>query len=153
MYRAYLQTEIGLLEITGTDKGIAAVRFVEQAAETAGNAASCVRRCQAELAEYFAGERQHFTVSLLPQGTLFQRMVWDRLRDIPYGGKISYRQLAAALERPQAVRAVGRANAANKVNIIIPCHRVVGADGSLTGYSGGLWRKEWLLAHEARVRG
>lgn len=152
MDKVYLQTEIGWLEITGTESGIIAVQYVDQAGEPAVDPPSCLRQGLTELAEYFAGERRRFSVNLLPRGTEFQQSVWSRLQEIPYGGAITYRQLAAMVGRPRAVRAAGRANATNKLNILIPCHRVVGTDGSLTGYSGGLWRKEWLLAHEASLK-
>ncbi|TGE04285.1 bifunctional transcriptional activator/DNA repair enzyme AdaA [Hymenobacter fodinae] len=102
-----------------------------------------------QLAEYFAGTRQEFTVPLCTPGTEFQQAVWQELQTIPYGTTRSYGQQALALQRPSAVRAVATANGMNRVAILIPCHRVIGADGHLTGYAGGLWRKQWLLALEA----
>ncbi len=102
----------------------------------------------AELERYFAGERRAFTVPLEPVGTPFQRQVWRALQRIPHGATCSYAELARAIGRPKAVRAVGTANGANPIPILIPCHRVVGADGSLTGYGGGLWRKKRLLELE-----
>ncbi|HEX8696924.1 MAG TPA: methylated-DNA--[protein]-cysteine S-methyltransferase [Longimicrobium sp.] len=102
----------------------------------------------AELGEYFRGERRDFGVPLAPRGTDFQRRVWDELRRIPYGQTISYRELAARVGRPAAVRAVGRANGTNPIPIIVPCHRVIGTDGSLTGYGGGLETKRRLLELE-----
>jgi len=107
-------------------------------------------RCKAQLAEYFAGTRTTFDVPLAPDGTPFQQTVWKALSDIPYGETRSYGNIAEALGKPTASRAVGMANGKNPLAIIVPCHRVVGANGRLTGYSGGLARKEWLLAHEAR---
>jgi methylated-DNA-[protein]-cysteine S-methyltransferase len=105
-----------------------------------------------ELDEYFRGERETFTVPVAPSGTEFQRAVWDQLTKIPYGRTVSYGDVAAALgKRPVASRAVGLANGRNPISIIIPCHRVIGADGSLTGYGGGLDRKEWLLRHEGAL--
>ncbi len=103
---------------------------------------------RAELAEYFAGTRQTFSVPLVTPGTPFQRAVWEELRTIPYGTTRSYGQQAAALRKPEAVRAVASANGMNRVAILIPCHRVIGANGKLTGYAGGLWRKERLLQLE-----
>ena len=111
-------------------------------------AAAAVRM---QLQEYFAGGRRSFELALVPEGTPFQREVWRALRDVPYGCTVSYGELAAAIGRPRAVRAVGLANGANPLPIVIPCHRVIGADGSLTGYGGGLERKRWLLAHEGTL--
>ncbi len=105
----------------------------------------------AQLAEYFAGKRTDFTVPLHTPGTDFQRRVWQELRRIPCGQVRSYAQQAAAIGRPTATRAVARANGDNRIAIVIPCHRVIGADGSLTGYGGQLWRKQWLLNHERRA--
>lgn len=105
-----------------------------------------------QLEEWFAGTRRSFDVPLRVSGTPFQREVWDALATIPYGETWSYAKLAAAIGRPRAVRAVGLANGRNPVSVVVPCHRVVGADGSLTGYGGGLAAKEWLLAHEAQSR-
>ena len=102
----------------------------------------------AQLAEYFAGERTAFDLPLAPHGTAFQQAVWAALRDIPYGETRSYGELAAALGRPGASRAVGLANGRNPISIVVPCHRVVGAGGKLTGYAGGMERKSWLLALE-----
>lgn len=101
-----------------------------------------------ELAEYFAGTRQIFTTRLSPQGTPFQRTVWQQLTTIPFGTTCSYGQIAAAIARPKAVRAVGAANGQNPLPLFIPCHRVIGARGDLTGFAGGLPLKRWLLAHE-----
>ncbi len=102
-----------------------------------------------QLAEYFAGSRREFELPLNLRGTEFQRRVWRALTGIPYGNTQSYGELARRIENPGAARAVGLANNRNPVPIIVPCHRVIGADGSLTGYGGGLDRKRWLLAHEA----
>jgi methylated-DNA-[protein]-cysteine S-methyltransferase len=106
-----------------------------------------------QLDEYFDGERTRFDLRLALDGTAFQRRVWAALQDIPYGQTISYGQLADQIGQPSASRAVGLANGKNPVGIIVPCHRVVGADGSLTGYGGGIERKHYLLAHERRVSG
>ena len=105
-----------------------------------------------QLGAYFAGELQDFTVPLAPSGTPFQREVWAALRDIPYGSTCSYADLAVAVGRPTAVRAVGAANGRNPVGIIVPCHRVIGSGGSLTGYGGGLERKRFLLDLESQQR-
>jgi methylated-DNA-[protein]-cysteine S-methyltransferase len=109
-----------------------------------------VAACQ-QLRAYFAGERIDFDLPLAPCGTDFQRRVWDELRRIPFGATTSYRELARRIGHPTAVRAVGAANGRNPLPIIVPCHRVIGADGTLVGYGGGLERKQWLLRHEAEV--
>jgi methylated-DNA-[protein]-cysteine S-methyltransferase len=101
-----------------------------------------------QLREYFDGSRTRFELSLAPEGTPFQRAVWEELARIPFGERISYGRLARRIGRPRAIRAVGAANGANPIAIVIPCHRVIGSDGSLTGYGGGLAIKRWLLDHE-----
>ncbi len=104
--------------------------------------------CKAQLDAYFAGRLKVFTLPLRLEGTPFRQKVWQALQHIPYGATQSYKDVALAIDQPLAMRAVGGANHHNPVSIIVPCHRVVGADGSLTGYGGGMWRKEWLLNHE-----
>jgi methylated-DNA-[protein]-cysteine S-methyltransferase len=103
-----------------------------------------------QLSEYFAGERSEFDLPLAPEGTAFQRKVWNALCTIPYGETLSYGGLARRIGQPTAARAVGLANGSNPLPIVVPCHRVIGADGSLTGFGGGIERKRWLLAHEAK---
>ena len=105
-----------------------------------------------QLGEYFAGERTEFELELAPHGTEFQQRVWRLLLDIPYGETRTYGSLANELGNPRSVRAVGLANGRNPISIVVPCHRVIGADGTLVGYGGGLERKRTLLAHEAEVR-
>lgn len=103
-----------------------------------------------QLAAYFAGERQVFDLPLAPEGTAFQQMVWTALTKIPFGETRTYGQQAALIRRPSASRAVGAANGKNPIGIIVPCHRVIGTNGTLTGYAGGLAMKQWLLEHERR---
>ena len=112
-----------------------------------------LRQVELELVEYFAGTRKKFSVPLMVPGTDFQQTVWRVLQDIPYGETWSYKQQADALGKPKAVRAVANANGMNRISIIIPCHRVIGADGNLTGYGGGLPRKQFLLDHEGENAG
>lgn len=104
-----------------------------------------------QLKEYFSGERRDFSIPIFPIGTQFQKEVWSVLQDIPYGQTISYQQEALLLKKPKAVRAVANANGQNKISILIPCHRVIGSNGTLTGYGGGLWRKQKLLEIEKVV--
>jgi methylated-DNA-[protein]-cysteine S-methyltransferase len=111
-------------------------------------APSRLREARAQLAAYFAGKLLTFDLPLAPRGTEFQRTVWDELLRIPYGDTISYADLARRIGKPSAMRAVGAANGANPIALIVPCHRVIGADGTLTGYGGGLPAKRWLLDHE-----
>jgi methylated-DNA-[protein]-cysteine S-methyltransferase len=110
-----------------------------------------LRPVRDQLDAYFAGARQHFELDLDATGTEFQRRVWGELRRIPYAGTISYAELARRIENPKAMRAVGLANGRNPIPIIVPCHRVIGANGSLTGFGGGIERKRWLLEHESRI--
>jgi methylated-DNA-[protein]-cysteine S-methyltransferase len=114
--------------------------------------AAPLAQARRELAEYFAGRRKTFSVPLAPGGTPFQRRVWEELRRIPYGATASYREIARAVGSPGAVRAVGAACARNPIAIVVPCHRVIGSDGSLTGYAAGLARKRTLLALESQAR-
>lgn len=104
-----------------------------------------------QLTEYFAGRLREFEVRLAPEGTEFQKKVWQELGQIPFGTTISYGELARRIGQPAASRAVGAANGQNPISIIVPCHRVIGANGTLTGYGGGIERKKWLLEHEARI--
>jgi AraC family transcriptional regulator of adaptative response/methylated-DNA-[protein]-cysteine methyltransferase len=110
---------------------------------------SPIDQIEAQMGEYFAGERRIFETPLAPIGSDFRKLVWDRLRAIRVGETCSYGELARAIGRPSATRAVASANGANPIAIVVPCHRVIGADGSLTGYGGGIWRKRWLIEHEA----
>ena len=126
------------------------LRHDETAAPTTGGPFDAVRE---QLDAYFAGELETFELDLDPHGTPFQQRVWAELSRIPYGETISYSELAHRLGDPKLVRAVGLANGRNPISIVIPCHRVIGADGSLVGYGGGLERKRWLLEHEAVAAG
>ncbi len=109
-----------------------------------------VGRVAHQLSEYFAGQRRVFDLPLALHGTEFQLAVWNELLRVPYGDTITYAELARRIGRPAAIRAVGAANGANPIPVIVPCHRVIGSDGTLTGYGGGIERKQWLLAHEGR---
>ncbi len=144
---AYYDSPIGLIEIGGTSEGITSLFFVEERRQGAVTNEVCEEAVR-QLAEYFAGSRQEFDLPVALRGTEFQREVWQGLRNISFGQTVSYGDLARAIGRPSAVRAVGAANGDNPISIIVPCHRVIGSDGSLTGYGGGLERKEWLLRHE-----
>lgn len=105
-----------------------------------------------QLDEYFCGKRREFSIKLNPKGTEFQKRVWNELLKISFGKTISYRDQATSMGNLKGIRAIASANGKNKIAIIIPCHRVIGSNGSLTGYAGGLWRKRWLLDHESNIR-
>ena len=149
---------IGELLLTASESALTGVWFpgkgrVTAAAPDDGREPAngiLVRACE-QLAEYFAGSRTTFAIPLAPAGTPFQRRVWDALRAIPYGTTLSYGELARRLGDLRATRAVGAANGRNPIPIIVPCHRVVGANGELTGFGGGLDRKRWLLEHEGAL--
>ncbi len=148
---AWYRSPIGWLEIKGSDKGIRSVVYLEDQPEQE-TIPFCLADCLDQLKQYFNGERTAFSLKLDPAGTAFQLRVWELLLTIPYGCSITYLQLALLSGDAKAVRAVGHANGQNRLNIIIPCHRVIGANGKLTGYGGGLWRKAWLLKHETLGR-
>lgn len=148
--RAYYSSPIGTIEIIGNRHGLLAIRFLSKDPPDSPPVPPPLRRALREVDEYFKGRRTRFSLELVLQGTEFQTAVWRRLMEIPYGETRSYGEIAKAVRRPKAVRAVGAANAVNKIGIVIPCHRVIGSDGGLTGYGGGLWRKRWLLAHERK---
>jgi len=150
MNYAYLESPIGLIELGGTAEALTTVAFVEQRrADAVSN--TVVDEALWQLAEYFAGVRREFDVPLALHGSEFQQAVWAQLLTIPCGQMVSYQDIADGLDNPQAVRAVGAANGQNPISIIVPCHRVVGSNGKLVGYGGGLWRKEWLLRHEGAL--
>lgn len=149
MIKVYYHSEIGIIEIAGTEAGILSILYVQEAeGSNPLTIPSVLAECLQQIDEYFHRGRREFAVKMLPQGTDFQLQVWEKLQEIPFGQTWSYRELAIAIGNEKAVRAVGNANSKNKLNIIIPCHRVIGSNKTLTGYSGGLWRKEWLLQHE-----
>ena len=150
---AYYESPIGFLEIKGSDAGVAAVNFVDARGPRSGRGGgrplpAALAACRTQLEEYFRGDRRTFSVKLDLRGTDFQKKVWKELRSVGFGKTTTYKAIARAVGNPAATRAVGGANDRNPVSIIVPCHRVVGSDGRLTGYGGGLWRKDWLLRHE-----
>ena len=147
-YKAFYKSPLGPLEINATTQSILSVEFVEETLPEDSDPPFCLKTCLKQIDEYFSGKRKEFLLKLDPQGTNFQRLIWQQLAKIPYGAVITYGEIASIIGKPKACRAVGSANGRNPIAIIIPCHRVVGSDGSLTGYGGGLWRKQWLIKHE-----
>ena len=142
-----VETPIGPLLLSAEDGRLSGIAF-DSSAE-ARSSERLFLDAEAQLHAYFAGELERFELPLAPRGTAFQLSVWEALREIPYGSTTTYSELAAALGRPSACRAVGAANGRNPLPVIVPCHRVIGAAGELTGYGGGLERKQMLLALEA----
>ena len=152
-FTLYCSSPVGFIEIKGTDKAITSTSFIEEQGPSSETIPAVLLQCKNELDEYFAGARKNFDVPLAPEGTDFQKQVWSELLKIGFGNTTSYMAIAKKMNNPGAVRAVGLANGKNPIGIIIPCHRVIGGDGSLTGYAGGLWRKKWLLEHEGNASG
>ncbi|WP_269465164.1 methylated-DNA--[protein]-cysteine S-methyltransferase [Halomonas huangheensis] len=151
-FRPPAHEALGTLVIGATSRGIARLDFMneEQASQIPHRPNAQTEACHAQLQEYFAGQRHDFELALDASGTDFQRQVWQALTRIPYGETRSYSELAESLGRKGAQRAIGSANGRNPIAVIVPCHRVIGSDGSLTGYAGGIGRKQWLLAFEAQ---
>jgi methylated-DNA-[protein]-cysteine S-methyltransferase len=147
------ESPIGQLVLSGGDQALSGIAFSDSKKAPEIDASwsrddGAFARVAEQLSAYFAGELTRFELDLAPQGTPFQQRVWAALLTIPYGATTTYGKLAESLGDPRATRAVGLANGRNPIPIVIPCHRVIGADGSLTGYGGGMRRKQWLLAHE-----
>ncbi len=149
METAWIESPIGWLELTGDSQGLRSISFKEDGDDQTTTIPPSLTVAVQQLNAYFRKERTQFDLRLNPQGTLFQEKVWRQLQDIPYGTTCSYQEIANRLGDPKVIRAAASANGKNPLAIVIPCHRVVGSDGSLTGYAGGLHRKKWLLEHES----
>ncbi|TRX40444.1 methylated-DNA--[protein]-cysteine S-methyltransferase [Flavobacterium restrictum] len=147
METAHIKTPLGIAKISGDENGIAVISIMEQG-EVSGIILFHLQEAATQLTDYFDGKRTNFTFQLNPSGTNFQQKVWKGLLEIPFGKTMSYLELSKKLGDVKAIRAVAAANGKNPLWIVVPCHRVIGTDGSLTGYAGGLWRKKWLLEHE-----
>jgi len=146
-YQSIYHSPIGDIEISGNESGIASLYF-RDGENSYTEIHTSLLNCYNQLDEYFNGTRKNFDPKLNLQGTEFQLNVWKQLMKIPFGITISYLDLARSLGNRNLIRAVGRANGSNPISIIVPCHRVVGSKGDLTGYGGGIWRKRWLLDYE-----
>jgi methylated-DNA-[protein]-cysteine S-methyltransferase len=154
LYYTYYESPIGLIKIAATPHYVSELAFVDDAAQILhGEPGICdvLHQCTEELIEFFSGRRKTFTVPVHQEGTEFQKRVWSELLEIPFGKTATYLDMAKRMGDPKATRAIAAANGKNNISIIVPCHRVIGSDKSLTGYSGGLWRKKWLLQHEFRI--
>ncbi|MBS0236687.1 MAG: methylated-DNA--[protein]-cysteine S-methyltransferase [Proteobacteria bacterium] len=163
LYRNTIDTPLGDMVVVVDEKAVRILEFADSKllplrlkkladshSIVEGNKGKLIVQLKAELAAYFAGTLQVFSVALDPFGTSFQQQAWLQLRSINYGKTISYMQQCSGMSRPKAHRAVGSANAANPIAVIVPCHRVIRNDGDISGYAGGIWRKIWLLEHERR---
>lgn len=148
MQQAYIKTPLGTALIEGDASGISKIHVFDSDEPVSVVIAAELQEAVTQLNEYFDGNRSRFTFLLNPQGTDFQKKVWKALVEIPFGKTTSYQALSTQLGDVKAIRAVASANGKNPLWIVVPCHRVIGTDGSLTGYAGGLWRKKWLLEHE-----
>ncbi len=156
---AYYPSPIGILKIEAGKEKVLTISYmndevdfsIEKSNEKSSIPGRLAAMCIAQLEEYFAGTRQVFDLPFSQPGTDFQQKVWNALCDIPYGKTISYLELSRWIGNEKAIRAVGTTNGKNQLNIVVPCHRVIGSNGKLVGYGGGLWRKKWLLDHESRL--
>ena len=148
METAFINTPLGISKIVGDADGISAISILSEG-EVSKKIPKELKECITQLQQYFDGHRNHFDFKMNPQGTDFQQKVWQELLNIPFGKTMSYLDLSKKLGDVKAIRAVASANGRNPLWIVVPCHRVIGTDGSLTGYAGGLWRKKWLLEHES----
>ena len=153
----YYNSPIGILLIKNSGNAITEVSFVEKVTDTVAEeiifqqpSSTILKKCIAQLDDYFSGKLFQFNLNLAQKGTAFQQQVWNELLNIRYGRTVSYLSLSKRIGNEKAIRAVGTANGKNNIAIIVPCHRVIGQDGSLVGYAGGLQRKHWLLDHEAK---
>jgi len=152
MGNCIIHSPLGFAKLEGDENGISSLTILTNDVTASSTIPETLEDAVSQLSEYFKGERKAFSLKLNPRGTYFQKRVWDALLTIPYGKTTTYLQLSKDLGDVKAIRAVANANGKNPLWIIIPCHRVIGSDGSLTGYAGGLHRKQWLLEHESPFR-
>ena len=147
MQTVFINSPLGITKIVGDENGISIISILQEG-EVSAKIPKELKEAVQQLQQYFEGKRSNFNFKLNPKGTEFQQKVWQGLLEIPFGKTMSYLELSKKLGDVKAIRAVASANGKNPLWIVIPCHRVIGTDGSLTGYAGGLWRKKWLLEHE-----
>lgn len=149
--KIHLKTPLGIARIIGSDKGISEIKILDETPQLTSIIPEVLLNAEEQLDAYFRGELKNFDLKLDPEGTDFQKKVWKALLEIPYGETVSYLELSKQIGDVKAIRAVASANGKNPLWIVVPCHRVIGSDGSLTGYAGGLDRKKWLLEHEGAL--
>lgn len=147
-YKRIIVTPVGNMIAIANDDALLSLDFFDETISVESSTSELLDQLETQLSEYFSHKRKHFTIPLLPHGTAFQQAVWETLSTIPYASKVSYADEAKMFGNPKAVRAVANANAKNPISIIIPCHRVISSNGEIGGYSGGIWRKEFLLSLE-----
>lgn len=147
METVFVKTPLGIAKIIGDEDGISVISVSDEG-DSSSTIPMVLQEAVSQLNDYFEGKRTDFAFKLNPSGTEFQQKVWRGLLEIPFGKTMSYLELSKKLGDVKAIRAVASANGKNPLWIVVPCHRVIGTDGSLTGYAGGLWRKKWLLEHE-----
>jgi methylated-DNA-[protein]-cysteine S-methyltransferase len=147
----FINSPLGTTKIVGDENGISQISILEEG-EISTTIPNELKLAVTQLNDYFAGTRTYFDFKINPKGTEFQQKVWQELGKIPFGKTISYLDLSKKLGDVKAIRAVASANGKNPLWIVVPCHRVIGTDGSLTGYAGGLWRKKWLLEFENPIK-
>ncbi len=147
-HTAVIDSPVGKMKLVADAVGLTSIQFLDSEEILSEEIPNALEEVVKQLEEYFDGKRRDFNLRLSPQGTDFQKRVWRELEKIPFGKTVSYKHIATRLGDPKVIRAAASANGKNPTPIIIPCHRVIGSDGSLTGYAGGLYRKKWLLEHE-----
>ena len=152
MEKATINSPLGRISLEGDKDGISSIKFEGETISVSEKIPENVKAAVTQLEAYFSGQRTTFQLRLNPKGTEFQKKVWNELLQIPFGKTTSYQSVANRLGDPKVIRAAASANGKNPIAIIIPCHRIIGSDGSLTGYAGGLQRKKWLLDHESPVK-
>jgi len=149
----FIKTPLGIASISGDENGITKISITEDTEKVPSKEIpEILKEAVIQLQDYFKGDRSTFSIKMNPSGTDFQKKVWHELSKIPFGKTVSYLDIAKQLGDPKCIRAAASANGKNPLWVVVPCHRVIGSDGSLTGYAGGLWRKKWLLAHENPVK-
>ncbi|EAR02660.1 methylated-DNA--[protein]-cysteine S-methyltransferase [Maribacter sp. HTCC2170] len=152
MDTAFIHTPLGITKVEGDENGLTSITVLNSETPISTVIPESLEDSVYQLQEYFKGDREAFSLTLNPNGTEFQKKVWKALEQIPFGKTVSYLELSKTLGDVKAIRAVAAANGKNPLWIVVPCHRVIGSDGSLTGYAGGLHRKKWLLDHESPVK-
>ena len=152
MQICFIDTPLGNAKIVGDSNGITSISILDTKEEISSMIPEALLECVTQLKAYFKNELKIFDLKLNPEGTTFQKKVWNQLVTIPYGKTISYLELSKQLGDVKAIRAAASANGKNPLWIVVPCHRVIGSDGGLTGYAGGLYRKQWLLNHESEYK-
>jgi len=150
-YHTFIDTPIGFLKLKSDAKALLSVEFSSDASDTSEEIPEILKESVKQLEEYFVGNRKSFDLKLNPEGTEFQQKIWDIVKKVPFGKTVSYLEIAKQSGSEKNTRAVGLANGKNPIPIIIPCHRVIGTSGKLTGYAGGIERKQWLLNHEIQL--